>query len=104
MQVEGEKLKEPEITFNDFLKTLKQIRPSVSTADIADHIKFTNDFGQEVSSLRVRVVVSEAVLRDVTERNGMWSDDMEKEFKESCRVGHTVRYQKRIQEERKFKA
>jgi len=47
MQVEGSKLKEPEITFNDFLKSLKQVRPSVSTEDITKHIKFTEEFGQE---------------------------------------------------------
>jgi len=47
IQVEGSKLKEPEISFNDFLKSLKSSRPSVSTADIQQHIKFTEDFGQE---------------------------------------------------------
>jgi len=47
IQVEGSKLKEPEINFNDFLKSLKQTRPSVSQKDIGDHIKFTEDFGQE---------------------------------------------------------
>jgi len=47
MQVEGSKLKEPEITFNDFLKSLKQTRPSVSSDDISKHIKFTEEFGQE---------------------------------------------------------
>jgi len=47
VEVEGSKLKEPEITYNDFLKTLKTVRPSVSQTDIAQHIKFTEEFGQE---------------------------------------------------------
>lgn len=47
VQVEGSKLKEPEITFQDFLKSLKQTRPSVSHDDITRHIKFTEEFGQE---------------------------------------------------------
>ena len=51
IQVEGSKLKEPEISFNDFMKSLKSARPSVSNADIQQHIKFTEDFGQEVNSV-----------------------------------------------------
>jgi len=47
IQVDGSKLKEPEITFDDFQKTLRKMRPSVSPTDIEEHIKFTNDFGQE---------------------------------------------------------
>jgi len=47
MNVDGKKLKEPEISFNDFLKSLKSVRPSVSTDDITQHIKFTEEFGQE---------------------------------------------------------
>jgi len=50
-QVDGSKLKEPEITFSDFQRSLRSIKPSVSAKDIADHIKFTEDFGQEVSFL-----------------------------------------------------
>lgn len=48
VNVDGSKLKEPEITFEDFKKSLKSTRPSVSQADIEQHIKFTQDFGQEV--------------------------------------------------------
>jgi len=47
IQVDGSKLKEPEITYSDFLKSLKQTRPSVSSDDITKHIKFTEEFGQE---------------------------------------------------------
>jgi len=47
MQVDGPKLKEPEITYNDFVKSLKSSKPSVGLQDIQQHIKFTEDFGQE---------------------------------------------------------
>jgi len=47
VQVDGNKLKEPEITYADFMKTLKQVRPSVSPDDLGKHIKFTEEFGQE---------------------------------------------------------
>eukprot|EP01117_Protostelium_nocturnum_P013862 TRINITY_DN5217_c0_g1_i1.p1 TRINITY_DN5217_c0_g1~~TRINITY_DN5217_c0_g1_i1.p1 ORF type:complete len:471 (-),score=170.92 TRINITY_DN5217_c0_g1_i1:119-1408(-) len=47
MEVDGTKLKEPQVTYRDFLRSLKQIRPSVSNADIENHVKFTQDFGQE---------------------------------------------------------
>lgn len=47
VNVDGSKLKEPEICFNDFVKSLKQVRPSVSHDDIKEHIKFTEEFGQE---------------------------------------------------------
>eukprot|EP01118_Nematostelium_gracile_P000330 TRINITY_DN1033_c0_g1_i1.p1 TRINITY_DN1033_c0_g1~~TRINITY_DN1033_c0_g1_i1.p1 ORF type:complete len:433 (-),score=120.43 TRINITY_DN1033_c0_g1_i1:79-1377(-) len=46
-QVDGSKLKEPEINFTDFQKSLKSTRPSVSQEDIVNHIKFTQEFGQE---------------------------------------------------------
>eukprot|EP01116_Phalansterium_solitarium_P004935 TRINITY_DN16168_c0_g1_i1.p1 TRINITY_DN16168_c0_g1~~TRINITY_DN16168_c0_g1_i1.p1 ORF type:complete len:437 (+),score=126.35 TRINITY_DN16168_c0_g1_i1:116-1426(+) len=47
MDVEGSKLKEPDVTLQDFMKSLKTIRPSVGSGDIAQHIKFTEDYGQE---------------------------------------------------------
>jgi len=47
VQVDGSKLKEPEITYQDFLKSLKQQRPSVSPDDLQKHVKFTEEFGQE---------------------------------------------------------
>lgn len=47
VDVEGEKLKEPEIAFSDVVKSLRNSKPSVSKDDILEHIKFTNDFGQE---------------------------------------------------------
>jgi vacuolar protein-sorting-associated protein 4 len=47
VQVEGAKLKEPEICYQDFVKAIKSTRPSVSHDDITKHIKFTEEFGQE---------------------------------------------------------
>lgn len=47
MQVDGEKLKEPEIDFNDFLKSLKIAKPSVGDEDIEEHVKWTSEYGQE---------------------------------------------------------
>jgi vacuolar protein-sorting-associated protein 4 len=52
MQVDGSKLKEPDITFEDFQKSVRKSRPSVSPADIEQHVKFTQDFGQEVQTKR----------------------------------------------------
>lgn len=40
-------LKEPELTVKDFIKAVKNNRPTVNEADIARHVDFTNDFGQE---------------------------------------------------------
>ena len=47
MEVPGPKLKEPVVTYKDILMSLSTQRPSVSDKDIADHEKFTSDFGQE---------------------------------------------------------
>jgi len=47
MDVPGDRLLEPQIGFPDFIKSLKSSRPSVSHDDIQQHIKFTEDFGQE---------------------------------------------------------
>jgi len=47
MDVPGDRLLEPQIGFPDFIKSLKSARPSVSHDDIQQHIKFTEDFGQE---------------------------------------------------------
>lgn len=40
-------LKEPELTVKDFIKAVKNNRPTVNEADISRHVDFTNDFGQE---------------------------------------------------------
>ena len=51
VEVPGDRLKEPEITFEDFKKSLRNSRPSVSPSDIKQHVKFTEDFGQEVKKI-----------------------------------------------------
>ncbi|KAG8342456.1 MIT (microtubule interacting and transport) domain [Trypanosoma vivax] len=44
---EPEKLMPLPVTMQDFLKALHTSKPSVSEADIEQHVKFTQDFGQE---------------------------------------------------------
>lgn len=44
---EPELLMELPVTKVDFLKALRETKPTVGDSDIADHIKFTEDFGQE---------------------------------------------------------
>ena len=58
VQVPGEKLKEPEINFVDFVRAAKSTRPSVSHDDITKHIKFTEEFGQEVGGVSGVFVLS----------------------------------------------
>ncbi|KAJ2357802.1 Vacuolar protein sorting-associated protein 4 [Coemansia sp. RSA 2618] len=45
--VEGDDLWEPDLTLTDFLKAVKNSRPTVNGDDLSKHIKFTEDFGQE---------------------------------------------------------
>ena len=47
MDIQGDALVEPALTVLDFLKSLKRARPSVSSSDIKEHQKFTEEFGQE---------------------------------------------------------
>lgn len=47
MDINTDELKEPDLTIKDFIKAIKSNRPTVNEADIANHIKFTTDFGQE---------------------------------------------------------
>lgn len=47
MQIDGNDLMEPILSLPDFLKSLRTTRPTVSDADIQEHIKFTQEFGQE---------------------------------------------------------
>ncbi|CAK7894624.1 vacuolar protein sorting-associated protein 4 [[Candida] anglica] len=42
-----DELQEPDLTIKDFIKSIKNNRPTVNEADIENHIKFTTDFGQE---------------------------------------------------------
>ena len=45
--VETDQLLEPDLTIKDFIKLIKSNRPTVNAADIENHTKFTEDFGQE---------------------------------------------------------
>jgi len=47
VDIEGSKLNEPLISKNDFLKSLRSTKPSVSPEDLGKQEKFTHDFGQE---------------------------------------------------------
>jgi vacuolar protein-sorting-associated protein 4 len=47
LDINGDDLLEPALGMADFLKSIKSTRPTVSDADIAEHLKFTSEFGQE---------------------------------------------------------
>lgn len=47
LEINGDDLMEPPLTIQDFLKSIQSTRPTVSDEDIAMHVKFTTDFGQE---------------------------------------------------------
>ncbi|RKP35206.1 AAA-domain-containing protein [Dimargaris cristalligena] len=47
MDLEAHELLEPELTARDFLKAVKNGRPTVGADDITKHTQFTQDFGQE---------------------------------------------------------
>ena len=44
---EKEKLREPDVCYEDFLLAIQKIKPTVSNADLDKQIKFTEEFGQE---------------------------------------------------------
>ena len=46
-QVDGDQLLEPPVTMNDFMHSITRTKPSVSQADLTQHVQFTNEFGQE---------------------------------------------------------
>ena len=46
-QVDGDQLLEPALTTNDFLRAAAVSRPTVNQADLAQQVKFTEEFGQE---------------------------------------------------------
>lgn len=45
--IEGEALQEPPLVFKDFVRAIEQVRPTVTQADIQQHIKWTQDSGVE---------------------------------------------------------
>lgn len=47
MDVDGDKLLEPVVNFNDMKRSLQSIRPTVNEDDLIKLKKFTEDFGQE---------------------------------------------------------
>ncbi|KAA8497879.1 Vacuolar protein sorting-associated protein 4 [Porphyridium purpureum] len=47
MQVAPEQLHVPSVSMHDFEKALASSKPSVGADDITQHVKFTNEFGQE---------------------------------------------------------
>ncbi|WLF80880.1 Vacuolar protein sorting-associated protein 4 [Lodderomyces elongisporus] len=47
MEIGTDELKEPPLTIKDFIKSIKSNRPTVNESDISNHVKFTEDFGQE---------------------------------------------------------
>lgn len=47
MEVGSEELFEPDLVVQDFIKAVQTGRPTVSKDDLKEHIKFTDDFGQE---------------------------------------------------------
>jgi len=46
-EVDGAKLKEPVITYNDFLKSLRTTRPTVNQKDLERYQEWTAEYGQE---------------------------------------------------------
>lgn len=46
-QVGSDELLEPELTLPDFLRATATARPSVNHADLAQYVKWTEDYGQE---------------------------------------------------------
>lgn len=47
MNISGDDLLEPKVDMNDMLRALSNNRPTVGEADLAEHVKFTEQFGQE---------------------------------------------------------
>jgi len=47
MSINGEDLLEPQVDMNDMLRALSNCRPTVGADDLSQHVKFTQDFGQE---------------------------------------------------------
>ena len=43
--LDSDRLLEPKLVMNDFLRAIQSIRPSVTPSDIARHIAFTKESG-----------------------------------------------------------
>ncbi|KAJ2693292.1 Vacuolar protein sorting-associated protein 4, partial [Coemansia spiralis] len=46
-EVDGNELWEPDLSLTDFLKAVKNSRPTINDDDLKRQIEFTSDFGQE---------------------------------------------------------
>lgn len=47
MELEGDQLKEPDLTMKDFIKAVKTNKPTVNKEELTRFVEFTNDFGSE---------------------------------------------------------
>jgi len=47
MSIKPELLRCPPVSVDDYMNAFAKIKPSVCEADISDHIKWTEEFGQE---------------------------------------------------------
>jgi len=47
LEINPEELLVPKVTYYDFERAMAKSKPSVSGSDLADHEKFTSEFGQE---------------------------------------------------------
>lgn len=47
LQVDGDKLLEPQVTLGDMMRAKENTRPTVNEEDLKQFVKFTNDFGME---------------------------------------------------------
>lgn len=47
MDVKPDLLRCPDVCADDFMQALARIKPSVNEDDITDHIKWTEEFGQD---------------------------------------------------------
>jgi vacuolar protein-sorting-associated protein 4 len=47
MDVDGEKLLEPMVCKKDFLRSLKNTKPTVGAEDLEQHVKWTKEYGME---------------------------------------------------------
>lgn len=48
MDMEPSLLRAPDVCMDDFMQALARIKPSVCEADITEHIKWTEEFGQDM--------------------------------------------------------
>lgn len=48
MDMEPSLLRAPDVCMDDFMQALARIKPSVNEADITEHIKWTEEFGQDM--------------------------------------------------------